>query len=273
LKRTASIAGFVSILFLSISAFAHDYWLEPDAFIVKPGQQVIVRMFLGEHLVSEEERPFKELANVRFELFSNDGRSDLASRAQDDETPVAKLDLKKSGTYLVAMERKPQSISIEADRFTNYLKEEGLDAIVRERESRGETGTEGRERYRRFLKTLILVGDKRDDVFKTIVGHELEVVPAGNPYDAKPGDTLKLTVLFQGKPLTGATVFAHNRDNGKVSTQTLRTAADGTIVVKLDHPGQWLVRMVHMRRCVSCKDIDWESFWTSFSFGVNPAGS
>jgi hypothetical protein len=38
----------------------------------------------------------------------------------------------------------------------------------------------------------------------------------------------------------------------------------------LDHSGEWLIRLVHMRRCAAdCAEIDWESFWGAYSFGMS----
>lgn len=42
--------------------------------------------------------------------------------------------------------------------------------------------------------------------WQTVVGHTLEIVPLTDPAAAKPGDTLRLQVYFQGKPLPGAAV-------------------------------------------------------------------
>ncbi len=266
-SRQAFVA--LSLLFLlSLSIAAHDYWLEPVEFFVSAGGSVVVRMHLGDHLKSEEERPYKASSTARFEMFSATGRKDLSALASDGETPVANLTFETPGTYLLAMERKPQTITLAAEKFTEYLKEEGLDSIIEHRARAGESEAFGRERYSRYLKSLLQVGDRRDDTFKRNAGHLLELIPQRNPYELKSGQTLKLQVLFQGQPLPDATVFAYHRAEGKVYTQKLRTARDGSINVKLERAGQWLVRMVHMRRCAKCEDIDWESFWTALSFGV-----
>jgi uncharacterized GH25 family protein len=257
----------LTVILLSVVAFSHDYWLEPESFFIPVGGEVNVRMYMGQHLTSEEERPYKANATVRFELFSGDSREDLSKLAKD-EAPVARLAPPNPGNYLLAMERKAQTITLVADKFTEYLKEEGLDAIIKDRERLGESETNGNERYNRFLKTLLQVGDKHDDTFKRVVGHRLEIIPQHNPYKLKPGSSLKLQVLFEGQPLIDATVYADNRSNGTVQTQKLQTSHAGTIVVKLDRPGVWLVRMVHMQRCIKCGDINWESFWSAFSFGL-----
>jgi len=42
--------------------------------------------------------------------------------------------------------------------------------------------------------------------WSTVLGHELEIVPLSDPATAKPGDSLRLRVLFRGQPLAGAEV-------------------------------------------------------------------
>ncbi len=39
-----------------------------------------------------------------------------------------------------------------------------------------------------------------------ILGHELEIVPLSDPLTVKPGQTLRLRVLFRGKPLAGGKI-------------------------------------------------------------------
>ncbi len=268
LYQRVILCSALAVLLFSANALAHDYWLEPEAFFIAVGGSVTVRMHLGGNFVSEEERPYKESSNVMFELYTARGAQDLAPLAQDGETPVAQLKLNEAGNYLLAMERKPQTITLPAEKFTEYLKEEGLDSIIAERARLNESGSEGRERYRRFLKSLLQVGDRQDVIYKRVVGQELEIFPLNNPYDLKPGSTLRLAVFFQGQRLGGATVFAHHRAGGKVYTQKLKTDSNGMVYVKLERAGEWLIRLVHMRRCVDCKAIDWESFWSAFSFGV-----
>jgi len=133
----------------------------------------------------------------------------------------------------------------------------------------GESSKKGRERYSRFLKSLIQVGDKRTPTFGKRVGLRFEIVPLANPYSLKIGDELNVQILFEGKPLVGRTLFADNRDDGSIARQRLTTDKDGLVRIKLDRKGVWLVRLVFMQRCSkNCEGADWESFWGSLSFGV-----
>ncbi|MBA3439949.1 MAG: DUF4198 domain-containing protein, partial [Pyrinomonadaceae bacterium] len=230
---------------------AHDYWLEPEAFMMPAGSSVIVRMYLGDDFKIEEERPFQKNQTPRFQMFSAQETQNLLPSGQDGKSPVAQVTPRVAGNYLIAMERNAQNIKLDAEKFRQYLAEEGLNQIIALRQQSGEDKTEGRERYSRYLKSLLKVGDRNTDVYNRIVGHRLELVPQANPYELKVGDPLKVRVYFDGKPLSGAKIFAYSREAGQVFTQSATTSGDGSMSFTLDRPGQWLIRLVHMRRCAA----------------------
>jgi uncharacterized GH25 family protein len=257
----------ILLIFPTLS-FAHDYWLEPESFRPRPDEAVSLRLFVGEKLTSVAERPFQKKPTLTFQMISAKKTVDLIPAGTEDKSPVARLIPKDDGTYLIALERDVHFIKLDAKKFNDYLAEEGLDAILEARRKAGEEKTEGRERYRRSLKSLIQVGDRRDDTYKKVLGQKLEIVPQANPYDLKPGDTLQVLLLFEGNPLAGARIESHCRAGDKVTTQTATTGKDGIASVKLDQAGTWLVRLVHMRRCTDRDEADWESFWASCSYAV-----
>jgi uncharacterized GH25 family protein len=267
--KRSSFATF-AVLGLSIgSTSAHDYWLAPESFFPPAEKAVTVRLFVGDGFKSEAERPFQKKPTVKFQLLSAKETIDLAAAGDEDKTPVARITPSMPGNYLIALERAPQHIKLKADKFNRYLEEEGLDAILAQRRKAGDDKKEGRERYSRCIKCLLQAGDTHDDTCKRVLGQRLEIVPRQNPYELKAGDSLTVRVLFEGKPLAGARVFAHHRAGDKVTTQTTKTAKDGTATFKLDKAGAWLVRLVHMRPCTDDDEADWESFWAACTFGLN----
>jgi uncharacterized GH25 family protein len=264
---TRLVAGIMTLLLAAVPAVAHDYWLVPDTFFVKPGAAAALHLHVGDDFVSEKERPFQKKPTLRFDLVRGKETVDLLPLGVEDKTPVATIKLKGTGTYLVRMDRAPQKIELEAEKFNKYLAEEGLDAILEQRRKLGEDKKPGRERYSRCLKALVQCGDLRDAA-PGAVGQKLEIVPLANPYTLKAGETLKVRVEFDGKPLAGAQVFAHRRAGEKVTTRTVQTTADGEAAFKLDGAGEYLIRLVHMRRCADKDGVDWESYWAALTFGM-----
>ena len=257
------------ILIFSASAFAHEFWFEPDKFVVAPKEKTAVHLFVGIALKQGEERAFQLLKTTKFQLFSAENIADLKTSVTDKSMPAYSFSSEKAGNYLLALERDWSYISLAPKNFEDYLREDGMEYIIAERAKLNESEKIGSERYSRFLKTLLQVGDKHDATYKKIAGLKLEIVPLENPYAKKVGDKLPLQILFDGKPLAGKTVFTNNRDGADVSTQKLLTDKNGKTSVKLDRKGVWLIRLVFMQRCkTDCKEADWESFWGGFSFGV-----
>jgi uncharacterized GH25 family protein len=272
MKKRAIFAA-AAVLLTAVTAYSHDYWLEPEAFFTSAGSAVNVRLFVGEGLKSEEERPLQKERTLRFQMFSAGKVRDLLAEGQEGQMPVTRLSFGQAGNYLVAMERKAQPITLDAKKFTTYLAEEGLEAIIAERERLGEGNAEGRERYSRYLKLALQVGDRHDGECQRAVSQRLEIAPLSNPYALKIGDTLKARILFEGRPLAGAKVFTNSKYQDEIKEHATMTDKDGMVSLVLDRPGQWLIRLVHMRRCQGCADADWESFWGAYSFGLKQAGN
>lgn len=257
-----------SALLLSSNASAHEYWLEPETFRLEPNEKTAVHLYVGDGLTKDrEERPFQTAKTAMFNVFSAGRTLDLKSSVKDQAMPVYDFSASNPGEYLLAMERGWSFIKIEAGEFEDYLREEGMEYIVGERAKLKENQKEGRERYSRFIKSLLQVGNRHDATYKKRVGLKLEIVPLENPYAKRIGDSLKFQILLDGKPLAGRKVFADNR---AAETQELTTDKNGEATMKIDRKGLWLVRVVSMRRCAAadCGEADWESFWSAFTFGV-----
>lgn len=252
---------------LSSSALAHEFWFEPETFFLAPNQKVAVRLYVGDGLVKDrEERPFQLAKTETFKLISDSGTRDLKTSLADGALPFYSFSADRTGNYLLATERNWSYIKLEPRQFEDYLREDGMEYIIAERAKLGEGTKEGRERYGRFIKTLLQVSDRRDETYKKSAGLKLEITPLENPYSKRVGERLSFQVLFEGRPLTGKTVFADNRNS---ATQRMTTDSEGKFTMKIDRGGLWLVRLVFMRRCeADCGEADWESFWGAFSFGA-----
>jgi len=252
-----------------LSVSAHEYWFEPDSFFLDRGQKTALHLYVGEALIKDEERVFQSSKTVSIQLFGPTGVHDLRSLANEDSSPIMNFASDKSGTYLFSLERNWSYITLEAAKFEDYLREDGMEYVIADRRKRGESQKDGHERYARFIKTLLQIGDSHTALIKERVNTRLEIVPLDNPYTKKIGQTMAVQIWFKGRPLAGSTIFADSRDGDKVETQKLTTDKDGKAIVKLNRKGIWLVRLVTMQRCEkNCEGADWESFWGALSFGV-----
>ena len=245
---------------------AHDYWILPKTFTPEVGKGVVLRMYVGDRFEAESERPFDKKVTLKFVHRSAVGEKDLTKGAKEG-VPLGEITPTEAGLHTVILERDSRTITLAAKKFTAYLKEESLGAILADREKRGETGSPGRERYWRSLGVIVRAGDKGGAPGKPF-GQRLELVPLADPTALKAGETLELRLLFQGKPLAGATVSALRREADKVVCRQTVSDAGGKVSFRFDKGGTWLIRTLHMRRAVDDADADWESFWCSLTFAV-----
>lgn len=264
LKFTSAL---ITTILLSANVFAHEYWFEPETFFPAANEKTVVHLYVGDGLTKDrEERPFQLDKTPMFRIFSMNQPLDLKLSIADQTLPIYNFSAAKAGNYLLAMERNWSHIELEPDKFEEYLRADGLEYISAERAKSGETSKAGRERYSRFIKSLLQVGEKRDQTYKKQLGMRLEITPLENPYSKRAGDKLKFQVTFDGKPLADRTIFADNRNS---ATQKMKTDKNGRISVSIARNGLWLVRLVTMQRCAAdCGEADWESFWGAYSFGV-----
>ena len=265
------ILFFLSLIFIT-STSAHDYWMSPINYRPQPGETVPVRLFVGDHFSEEVERSLSKKMTVDFKLHPADGKPvDLTESNKFDEMPAAKIKIDYSGSYLLSMQRGWARIEMEGKKFHQYLEHEGLTNIIELREKAGEAETSATERYRRYLKTMIVVGGKNEASWKMQVGHKLEIIPLSNPTSIKPGTQSSFQVLLDGKPLSGVQLAALGRNGEKITDLHTRTDKKGRGTFPFDHPGEWLIKLVHLRRCEDPDDSDWESFWSAFTFSIQAA--
>jgi nickel transport protein len=86
-----------------------------------------------------------------------------------------------------------------------------------------------------------------DAPWQEVLGHDLELVPLSDPAKARPGETLKVKVLFRGKPLAEAEV---ERGDGKTAVAEkdipkFKTDADGVATIPIAKPGAHLLVIDH----------------------------
>lgn len=267
-----TLAPLLAVVFASGGASAHDHWLAPDhARLAAPGD-VAVKLLYGEHLAAEGEHAFEAKKLARLTLVAPKWARELRSLGREGGKPLTRFTLGRPGGYLVVADRTTQYLTHDPAKFDEYLEEEKLADVMADRMKRGEQKKQARERYTRYLKSLVVVGEGGESAHGLVLGQRLEIVLESDPSKVRVGESLGVRVLFDGKPLAGASVSAYARDELSSAELDGRTNAEGRVELKVARAGSWLVRLVTMRRCEGCVDADWESFWASYAFTV-PARS
>jgi len=259
---------------LATPARAHDYWLAPVAYVVPSDREVGVSLLVGEHLVSEEDRPLEKQRTPRIDRFHGADRVDLFPAAIEGALPAFTIRLEGAGGHLLVVDRVPATVVLDAGRFERYLLAEGHKGIIEERAKRGESVMPGRERYRRNLKALLQVGAARDETFGIDSGQTIELVPEHHPTFVAPGQAVTFRLTFRDQPLANHRVVALSKGTGAVAvvhSTDYTTDAEGRVNIAIDRRGEWVIRGVKMVRCeAECDDVEWDSYWFAYSF-ANPA--
>ena len=261
LHRIHLLAAFALTL-LSVPALAHDMWIEPSTFLPIPGDIVPIRLRVGQKLLGDPIPRDPQLVKdfvVQEGVGKNRVRTPVVGRDGGDPAGFIRP---TSGLAVVGYQSHPSVVDMDADKFNQYLAEEGLDAIVAERTRRHLTGSGARDLFTRCAKALLYTGAARGAEDRQL-GFELELVAEKNPYETNGDVPIRLT--YQNRPLAGALVVAINRGrpNDKL---TARTDAAGRVHFHFAPGGLWLVKAVHMVAAADRTKADWASYWASLTF-------
>ena len=277
---------------LAGGASAHTLFIKPDPFVTSPGETIKVNVINGTFLKSENR--IKKSAASSAGIFGPGGEE--LDFADDDWVSVDKMSVLRArfpepGNYIVAITNYLQKITLDAESFNHYLRYEGLLEQQEEREKLEETGIEVVEKYQKFAKALVQVGDEQTENFAAEHGHEVEIVPLTNPYPLSAGDLFRARVLRDGKPLTNMRVFATHegympQDDEGIFDEAAKVVSDaaGEVEFEITAPGKWYVRFIDLRRESDSeywysgllssigadeKRIVYESKWATLTFEIH----
>jgi uncharacterized GH25 family protein len=106
---------------------AHEFWLSPSHYRAQAGQQIALTFLVGENFQGEKWEKRKERTQS-VQLIGASSTLDLTAIAKKDTNDIPLL-LEKEGTYLVSMRSNNSFIELEAQKFNEYLKEDGIENI------------------------------------------------------------------------------------------------------------------------------------------------
>lgn len=98
------------------------------------------------------------------------------------------------------------------------------------------------------VRTIIHLGLSKG--WEEPLGIPLEIVPLTRPYGILPGDAFRVQLLHEGKPLSGAAIYAEKyfmpplktkHPSDVIITRTVHTDSIGTATVTLNSPGWWIL--------------------------------
>jgi hypothetical protein len=222
---------------LALLLLAHDLYLMPERFAVKPGGTVAVAIHNGDAFPESDGPPSLQRLRGAGPNVRLDGKR-------------AVYDAKAVGSVL-HVHTIPNFLSLDAKKFANYLRSEGLTQIP-------PGDKPSRELYSKYAKTILRTGLAD---FAQPTGLVIEFLPQSDPSTGK----FRAIVVLRGRPEGGLTVSLMGAGYDK---RIGRTAADGSISVNVPKSGVWKLHTVAMKPASDKSKADWESFWASLTFEV-----
>ncbi len=241
MKRFAIALSILAILFtLSLSAQAHEFIVKPQCWHAYTSGQALPFSTVSSHVfMKSEELEAAENVEVLYK-----GKSIPLTANQAYFTYDGQVTLEGGGAALLHGHRKGEIWC----KTTQGMKKGGRDTLEGVLEAR---------MYEKFCKTLIPV-DGKTDGWDTKTGDALEIVPLDNPLTLKPGDDLRVQILFNGKPVSPDAVTAsYDGFTDMPNTYAFFTEpyGEGMATVKVSAPGMWMIR-VQYASAVEGKDYE-----------------
>lgn len=252
----AGLAGFVP------PAVAHDFWIEPSTFRPARGEEMTLRLRIGDDFAGETYARDGDLLDA-FVLAGPAGSQQVGGRNGDE--PAGRVKPDADGLCIAGYRSRPMYLEIEGAKFEEYLWKEGLEQVVKTRHARGQNAKPGRELFSRCAKALVVAGTGSTGGFDRSLGFRLEIIPEKNPLPLAAGGSLPLRVLFDGRPCPDLLLTAIST-NAPTRRIQARTDAEGRASLVLPDRSTWLLKTVHIFPAADTKKADWESLWATFIF-------
>jgi uncharacterized GH25 family protein len=269
LARATALAGVLAGP-LGVPAFAHEFWIEPEAHQVEVGETVRSELFVG-GMLSGEAYPYLSDQIVAAQLHAPGGVLDI--EGMEGDLPALTVTPTEPGLHAIVYHAAPAYIEYdEFETFVNYLAYEGLDDVVRLHKERGLPQAGFSEAYIRNARALLQVGpvDPADVDQPTVM--PLELVALQNPFIEGLSE-LDVQLLWQGAPVPNRQVsIFHRAEDAEAADAVTRslvvTDSDGQVTIPLGPGGFYLLNAVQMKPASGDDGFVWESHWATLTFAV-----
>jgi uncharacterized GH25 family protein len=239
-------------------AAAHDFWIEPSTFRPAVGTTFTTGLRVGQDFLGD---PVPRVTAGIDRFFVRDAEGEREVIGRENRDPAGYVHIEVPGLAIVGYRSKPSRLDLDAVKFEEFLRQEGLEAISALRATRGESTKPDHEIFSRCAKALIVAGGAQPSGYDKVLGFRLELVPETSPYGARS----RFRLLYEGKPLQGALVIALSQSEG-AARMLARTDRQGRVEFSFPRNGVWLVKSVHMIPAPAASGVEWESLWASVTF-------
>ena len=248
------------------AARAHETWLLPPAFSAAPGTALELQLTTGEKFpVAQFTTASDDVVYAR--VRQGPRVLDLTDRNTEPQHLRLRTPPLASGVAVAYALLPPAEVTLSLTQVAQYFDEIAApERVRREWATQRRTGAQWVESFTKQARTCVQVGNANDDGCQRAVGLPLEIVPLAAPFGLRSGSTLRVRLLWQGKPLAGTAVGVMTEPS--VERRFAVTDAQGVAAVKFDRAGRALLFAVHLRPLA--KPGQWLSDFSTLSVQVAP---
>lgn len=258
---------FFLLIFTFINVSGHEFWIQPDKFIYKRAESINIKFLVGENFIGDNWTGDKDKIKSLGLYFEDVADKNFYQNLDTDKGDSLQLGMIDEGTVMVTMNTKNSFIDLEASKFNEYLREDGLTEALEYRERNSDTTKNGTENYQRSVKTIFQVGKRYTNSYKQKTGLPLDIIPAEHPYTISKDKHFKVKLYFKGEKLKNTKVKIWHKLDDKISVHEGMTDAEGEIKFFISPQGEWMVSCVKMIRSENDEKAEWQSYWGSLTWG------
>ena len=253
---------------LSLSSFAHEFWLEPSDFQPQVGDVVTVDLVIGTHFDGFSS-PYTPDEIASFGLIDAAGNTPITGRFGD--MPAGQFVVAQVGLSLLYHQTTPSYLTYtKPEKFISFAVEKGFADVAARYQKQTAENFRLVEKYRRFAKSLIMVGPTSGQ--DQLLGFEMELVALTNPYQQSVSKEFTVAVYESGAPRPGAqvTVFIRHTPSN-VEKKIIIADERGQVHLSLLPGSHYLfdsVKLQPIKDADPIKNAEWETLWAALTFAV-----
>ena len=264
------VAGpILSVALVAGSLGAHDFFLVPGSFPFVAGEEAEILAHSSSRFPTSA-GPVAVARVAKAVIVGQDGETPINDMSIRGNSLVLRSRPSGAGQRLVAVDLVSRSARQTPAELLRWLTLEGAgDAATRIGQGSALAGLDSITRTdTKHAKTIIEVGSGGPRTFGRKSGQMIEFIPLSDPYQVRPGETLKARLELKGEPLPGVSVHASvpaPEDTMQKAEPDLHLVTDaaGNVSIPIRKTGLWLIRTIHV---VEAKRGSWETHWASLVF-------
>lgn len=258
--RAAIVAGLVlSIAGTAGILTAHDFWLVPSGLTAGPGASLEVLGQSGSRFPTSGGAT-QPAQVVEARIISGASDEKVTDLSVSGKSLMLRHRPRSAGQYVVGVKLAARSARTTPARLQRYIALEGAPELAARYETEGAYPVMDSvtQESAKFAKTIVQYGARGARAFNKPVGHPLEMVPLDDPSSARVGQSVRVRLLLDGKPLPNVHVRAGWGDPALVNAeppaagtapatpdQVILTDAEGVAKIAITDAGLWNVRTLY----------------------------